>query len=586
MLRRVACAAFVLLTLGLPTLRASAQRCVSPTDRTDMPGANRYCGVDLIGGLGGTAGFGDNMSCLSQNDDGSSPRIDITRAFPRGLRFFTTTHTSVYVNTNGNITFSGPLSTYTPRAFPVASQPMIAPYWADVDIRMADGRCQEPGATTCTSCTPCYATAANQVWWYLEPGRAIFTWDEVGYYNCHDDRRMSFQLILTAAPGCADEGDFDVEFRYNRCEWETGDASGGSGGFGGTPAQAGFDAGNSRDFVEIMGSRMPGIARRLCEESNVGEPGIWRFQIRSGVVMCPDAGMPCRVPGQLGVCAEGRTNCVGRTTECVQQVMPSPERCDALDNDCDGVVDDMDSGPLCPALQMCVRGTCTETCFEGGCPDGFTCTSMGCVETACADVICRDGERCRGGVCVPACDGIVCPYGQSCVGGRCVDACAGITCDDCTVCESGACVARCMFAPCGAGQTCTPEGRCVETACVGVTCGAGSHCRSGACVDSCEGARCPPGEICELGACVPAPPPPDAGPPPRPDGGIASEDAGGEDIDAGGSEDIDAGEGGMRRPPPRRGGCCSVGPGAERGGARGALLALALLALAVASRRR
>src|SRR5688572_211835 len=100
---------------------------------------------------------------------------------------------------------------------------MIVLFWADVDIRLADGRCNEASGTTCSRCEPCYETTSNQVWWYVEPGRAIFTWDEVGYFNCQDDRRMSFQLILTAAEGCGGVGsDFDVEFRFNRCEWETG----------------------------------------------------------------------------------------------------------------------------------------------------------------------------------------------------------------------------------------------------------------------------------------------------------------------------------------------------------------------------
>ena len=106
---------------------------------------------------------------------------------------------------------------------------MIAPFWADVDIRSADGTCSEAVGTTCTSCTPCQPYGADQVWWALEPGRAVVTWDEVGYYNCRTDRRMSFQLVLTEVTGgCGGGGDFDVEFRFNRCEWETGDASGGS----------------------------------------------------------------------------------------------------------------------------------------------------------------------------------------------------------------------------------------------------------------------------------------------------------------------------------------------------------------------
>src|SRR5690349_12634634 len=89
--------------------------------------------VPLINTFGGTRGFGTR--CLSPNDDGSSASIDLAPAFPAGLRFFTRTHTAAFVNTNGNISFSGNVPTYTPDAFPVADQPMIAPYWGDVDIR-------------------------------------------------------------------------------------------------------------------------------------------------------------------------------------------------------------------------------------------------------------------------------------------------------------------------------------------------------------------------------------------------------------------------------------------------------------------
>jgi hypothetical protein len=592
----------IFVVIGLVSLmpaRVRAQRCVAPSDRADRPSEDRWCGTDLITGLGGPAGFGPMGQCLSPNDDGSSRAIDITPYFPGGLRFFDRTHTRLYVNTNGNITFSGPLATYTPRAFPVADQPMIAPFWADVDIRFTDGRCMGSAGRTCEVCEPCHNPTENGVWWYFEPARgssrarAIFTWDEVGYYSCHMDRRQSFQLILTEVRGCGSSSstDFDVEFRFNRCEWDTGDASGGTGGFlrstgFGAAAQSGFDAGNSRDFVEIMGSRMTReINRRLCEESNVGMPGVWRFSIRSGVVMCPDAGRPCTVPGQLGACAEGRTNCVGGGTECVQQVMPTPERCDAIDNDCDGMTDEEDSGPLCPGLATCRGGTCVDTCFEGGCPDGFTCTPSGCIESACVGVSCPEGQRCSGGRCVAACDGIVCPEPLACVAGRCVDVCAGLSCDECTVCEDGTCVLRCQYASCDAGETCTMEGRCVETACVGVTCGPGTYCRGGRCVDACEGARCPPGEICRAGACVPDVR--DAGMPAVDGGSPGIEDAGGggEPTDAGGgSGEVDAG----RRPPEaHRGGCCTVGPGAERGHERGALLvALGVLALVIVRARR
>ena len=43
-------------------------------------------------------------------------------------------------------------------------------------------------------------------------------------------------------------------------QWETGDASGGSGGFGGSPAAVGFGDGLSNGFV-LEGSTENGISR-------------------------------------------------------------------------------------------------------------------------------------------------------------------------------------------------------------------------------------------------------------------------------------------------------------------------------------
>lgn len=470
------------------------------------PASSGSAQAGILTGLGGPVSLG--TECLSPNDDGTSEEIDITPAFPDGLRFFGDVHTSVYVNTNGNITFSGPVSTFTPDPFPVADQPMIAPYWADVDIRRlaSTGECEGSAGNSCSgACTPCHDPESNGVWWHMEEGRFIATWDRVGYFGCNDDLQMTFQLILTAVPSCGGGAtDFDVEFRYNQCEWETGDASGGTDGFGGTEAQAGFDAGNSSDFVEIPGSRMPGIAEELCFGSNIGDTGVWRFQIRSGTVICPDAGEACST-GMDGVCAEGTTRCVGGGTQCVPVVPADDEVCDALDNDCDGMVDEGED--ICGAgLAICDRGVCTDVCFEGSCPEGLECNDdRRCVEAGCTDVECPAGQRCSGGECVDACAGITCPLGLDCVAGRCLDLCETVECDpSCDVCASGECIPRCDSSEdCASGETCE-EGSCVATECASVTCPAGSVCQPGGagCVDACADAECPAGESCVMGECV------------------------------------------------------------------------------------
>jgi len=245
------------------------------------------------------------------------------------------------LNNNGNVSFGGSLGTYTPSPFPIADQRMIAPWWGDVDTRGG----WRPGR--------------NGVYWSISPGRFVATWHNVGYYASHDDLQNDFQLTLLAAgPGI---GDFNVEFRYNRCEWTTGDASGGSGGFGGTPAQAGFDAGNSRDYIALPGSLTREILQ-LCMRSNVGVPGLWRFEIRGGDVTCPGRGEMCTT-GLLGVCGPGTRRCTSPSESiCASNVESTADSCNGADDDCDGATDEALGETTC-GVGECIATT--SNCVDG-----------------------------------------------------------------------------------------------------------------------------------------------------------------------------------------------------------------------------
>jgi len=464
--------------------------------------------IPLLAGFGGPTGYGLPQNCLHPNDDGSyagpppttgAPpvAVRITDAFPAGLFFFGSTHRAMFVNTNGNITFRGALAERTPVAFPVTTmerQPMIAPWWADVDTRGGG----QP--------------ARNNICFHVDFNRVVVTWNDVGYFSSHDTLLNDFQLILTPVGGCAIQGDFDIEFRYNRCSWTTGDASGGSGGFGGTPAQMGFDAGNRRDHYVHPMSRTMGILD-VCRTTNVpgGAPGLWRFQVRNSAPGCL-GGTPCTVAGQSGSCAQGAVVCDPEgAPQCVATNAPRDERCNGYDDDCDGMIDDGDG--LCADGYLCDRGTCAASCLGGRrCPAGLTCTGAVCLEDACARLACPVGQRCEAGACVGICDGVSCPAGQVCRIGRCADPCAGVTCGAMEVCDrnpgatAGRCVRACPCAGCPAGQQCQADGYCVPADCVDVRCPAGSYCRGGRCRDACEAAPdlrvCPRGEVCQGGACV------------------------------------------------------------------------------------
>jgi VCBS repeat-containing protein len=233
---------------------------------------------DLINGLGGSSGFGETD--LDPGDDNStpSPGVNITTVFgATGLNFFGNPYTSLYINNNGNLTFNAPSSTFTPLVINAGlNNPIIAPFWADVDTRGTAGSATPGG----------HSTGANRVHYDLDSvnGVVTVTWDDVGYYSSHTNPLNAFQVQLINVGN----GDFNIVFRYEDINWTTGDASGGVGGLGGTPARAGYSAGdnNAAHYFEL--SQSGNQSQMLALESTAGNTGIAGvdvFQVRSGNVV-------------------------------------------------------------------------------------------------------------------------------------------------------------------------------------------------------------------------------------------------------------------------------------------------------------
>jgi VCBS repeat-containing protein len=244
------------------------------TSLTALAESYLTAGHDLINGLGGSSGFGEND--LARGDDNSSGAIDITSVFgAAGLNFFGHGYTSLYINNNGNITFGSPTSQFTPSVITGGTNnPIIAPFWADVDTRGGSATAT-PGGNS---------TGANLVHYDLDTTNGVMTvtWDDVGYYSQHESLLDAFQVQLINVGN----GDFDVVFRYEDINWTTGDASGGSGGLGGQPARAGYSAGDGVHYFEL--SQSGNQAQMLALESTTGNTGIAGvdvFEVRNGDVV-------------------------------------------------------------------------------------------------------------------------------------------------------------------------------------------------------------------------------------------------------------------------------------------------------------
>ena len=210
---------------------------------------------------------GFTANTLAANDDGSTGLVGTGFSF----NFYGVTGNQLYVNNNGNVTFTAPLGTFTPFGLLTSSIPIIAPFFADVDTRGPGSGLTQYGTSTVG-------------------GRNAFgvNWLNVGYFGAHVDKLNNFQLVMVDRSDVA-LGAFDFEFNYGSMQWETGDASGGVGGLGGNCARAGYTNGGTEDF-EIAGSGVCGAfidggSNQLMRGSNVGTPGRYLFAVRDGRVV-------------------------------------------------------------------------------------------------------------------------------------------------------------------------------------------------------------------------------------------------------------------------------------------------------------
>ena len=201
----------------------------------------------------------------------------------------------------------------------------------------------------------------------------------------------------------------------------------------------------------------------------------------------PDASC---VTGSAGVCAEGRSSCEAGGQACLPVLGSSDELCDGLDNDCDGVIDE----GLRNACGRC-GPLLTERC-DG---EDNDCDGLVDEQSLGDEPLCDQQLACAGGRCVPSCQGGECPdEGDLCLDGGCVPRCLALTCAWEERCEGGRCVDPCEGVSCVNGLVCH-RGECVIDSCYETGCPDGQRCLQSLCVDEpCMLTTCEPSELCRV----------------------------------------------------------------------------------------
>eukprot|EP00057_Strongylocentrotus_purpuratus_P029925 XP_780234.3 PREDICTED: sushi domain-containing protein 2 [Strongylocentrotus purpuratus] len=239
-------------------------------------------------------GLSEGDAFLIENDDGSTLRRLISVVFP----FFDYEHRSLFVNTNGVISFLDAVSQYTPDTFPLGDgRRLLTPFWGDVDTRnggaisyrevLRFGQDDELFVEADRIIKESFIEMRNFVssWMY------IATWDRVAFYNPADPSiRNSFQAVIVT------DGRYSFAiFNYGDINWTTGEASGGDGnGLGGIPAQVGFNAGDGVTYYSVPGSQTAAVVD-IETTSNIGVPGRWVFRTDNSNI----EGLECTTFGKI-----------------------------------------------------------------------------------------------------------------------------------------------------------------------------------------------------------------------------------------------------------------------------------------------
>ena len=163
----------------------------------------------------------------------------------------------------------------------------------------------------------------------------------------------------------------------------------------------------------------PDCGSELCDgEDNDGDGRIDEDGVEDGMSCESDL---------LGLCQPGFTQCVDGTLLCEPRTQPTPERCNEIDDDCDGDIDEdasdlnrcgecgpsptelcngfdencdgrIDDGAQCTPGSICACGGCALPCSAGECGNGGRCVDGYCIVDQCPEgYVCLNDSDCTPG---------------------------------------------------------------------------------------------------------------------------------------------------------------------------------------------
>ncbi|WP_162932979.1 Hint domain-containing protein [Roseovarius sp. EL26] len=172
------------------------------------------------------------------------------------MNFFGTTYNSIYINSNGLITFTGPNTTFNAPDLSTLTEPAIAPFWTDVNVSGGS------------------ATGSNNIYWDIDPinGKVTITWFDVEAFSSTGNN--TFQVVLSSLG----DGTVGIEFIYENIEF--------SNGFG-AQAQVGVTDGGSNDLIAPGSGNASDLLNLPTTDLDPDSPdGIWDIFVKGTEVVC------------------------------------------------------------------------------------------------------------------------------------------------------------------------------------------------------------------------------------------------------------------------------------------------------------